>query len=315
MQSDAIIQAHAPRQGFSGWLARGLFPLSLIGFTGAALYMAEAGMPLAWITMSLPLAVMILVGVMEWLLPFNRDWLKSKGDATADVSCFVVVVGFVESGIAALAPALAATVYIYLDRAGWLGAGFPAEWPLLLQVALLVAVSDLAKYWFHRFGHETDLGWRLHSVHHAVKRVYWFNGFRIHPLYHLINFLIAIFPWLCLGAPAEAIAVYSVILAVSAAFQHANIDLRNGWLNYVFNTNEVHRWHHSRVLDESNRNYGAVVLFWDLLFGTYRRPPAPQPAEIGIVDETHYPMHNYLKQLLAPFFWKSLALGQKRIQD
>jgi sterol desaturase/sphingolipid hydroxylase (fatty acid hydroxylase superfamily) len=174
-----------------------------------------------------------------------------------------------------------------------------------MQAVLLLLVADLAKYWFHRFSHETDFGWRLHSVHHAVKRVYWLNGFRIHPIYHLINFLIAVLPWVCLGAKPAVVALYTVILSVSAAFQHANIDLDNGWLNYVFNTNQLHRWHHSRKLDESNANYGAVILLWDLLFGTYRKQTQGAPEEIGMVAEIGYPMHSYMKQLVVPFLDQS----------
>ena len=180
---------------------------------------------------------------------------------------------------------------------------------LLLLAALLVLLADLAKYWFHRFGHEHPLGWRLHSVHHATKRVYWLNGFRIHPLYHIINFLLAVLPWLCLGASVEAVALHTVILAISAAFQHANVELRHGWLNTVFNTNELHRWHHSRRLDEANANYGAVLVLWDHLFGTYRPRTPGQPAEMGLENEAGYPMNSYFQQLLVPFrarWWREL---------
>jgi len=103
--------------------------------------------------------------------------------------------------------------------------------------------------------------------------------------------------------------MYSVVLAISAAFQHANIDLDNGVLNYVFNTNELHRWHHSRRLDESNANYGAVLVVWDLLFGTYRPRTPGRPAEIGMFQEAEYPFHSYFRQLTVPFaarYWTRL---------
>ena len=282
-------------------LARLLFPFAFVTSVGGALFMIERGMPLVWVTMGIPVALLLLVAVMERLMPFSTDWTKSKGDVGADVSCVVLIVGGLESAIGALYPAVVATVYVYADAAGLLKSAFPSGWPLLLQAILLLLLADLAKYWFHRFSHETDLGWRLHSVHHAVKRVYWLNGFRIHPLYHLINFIIAVLPWVCLGASAEVVALYTVMLAASAAFQHANIDLKNGWLNRVFNTNELHRWHHSRRLDEANANYGAVTLVWDLLFGTYRRQATGAPAEVGMVAEHGYPVHSYWRQLLVPF--------------
>jgi sterol desaturase/sphingolipid hydroxylase (fatty acid hydroxylase superfamily) len=281
--------------------SRLLFPLCLALGVGAALHIIHGGLPLVWVTAGIPAAMLLIVAVMERVMPYDAAGNRSRGDLKADLSCVVLVAGVLESAIGVIYPAIAATVYIWFEYYGLVKSAFPSEWPLLLQAVLLLLLSDLAKYWFHRFGHETDLGWRLHSVHHAVKRVYWLNGFRIHPLYHLINFIIAVLPWVCLGASAQVVALYTVLLATSAAFQHANVDLRHGVLNYVFNTNTLHRWHHSRKLHESNANYGAVILLWDLLFGTYRRPDEGAPAEYGMVNETGYPMNSYLKQLIIPF--------------
>jgi sterol desaturase/sphingolipid hydroxylase (fatty acid hydroxylase superfamily) len=285
----------------SRFSAHALFPLCLTLGVGAALFIIHNGLPLAWVTAGIPAAMLLIVAVMERVMPYDVAANRSHGDLKADLSCVVLVAGVLESMIGVIYPVIAATVYIYFDQLGLLKPAFPSGWPLLLQAVLLLLLSDLAKYWFHRFGHETDLGWRLHSVHHAVKRVYWLNGFRIHPLYHLINFLIAVLPWVCLGASAQVVALYTVLLATSAAFQHANVNLQHGLLNYVFNTNQLHRWHHSRALHESNANYGAVILLWDLLFGTYRVQPEGAPAEYGMVNETGYPMNSYMKQLIIPF--------------
>lgn len=289
-----------------------LFPATMIAAVGAAMFIFGRQLPIEWAALGIPLAVLMLVALGERLMPFERAWNRGHGDTGADVSSLLIVAGGVETLIGALSPALAAVLYIQLERRGLASSHFPSDWPLLLQAVLLVLLADLAKYWFHRWGHETDLGWRLHSVHHSVKRVYWLNGFRIHPLYHLITFVIGIFPWLVLGAAPEVVALYTVILAVSAAFQHANIALRHGPINYLFNTNELHRWHHSRRLGEANANYGAVVLVWDLLFGSYRPRSDGRPAELGMLDESGYPMNSYFKQLLLPFFWKALTQDHRR---
>ena len=59
---------------------------------------------------------------------------------------------------------------------------------------------------------------------------------------------------------------------------HCNVAMRFGPLSLVFNTPELHRWHHSMDLREGNKNYGENLAIWDLLFGTWfnaaRRPPA-----------------------------------------
>lgn len=284
-----------------------LLPGCLIVGIGAACLLLDSGRPPATVALGISILTLLIVAIAERLMPYEKSWNHSFGDLRADMASMTIVAGGVENSIGILAPVIAASVYASLERTGLHITAFPTNWPILLQALLLVLLADLAKYWFHRFSHEHPAGWRLHSVHHAVKRVYWLNGFRIHPLYHLINFLIAILPWLCLGVGADTVALYSVILAISAAFQHANIALNNGWLNYVFNTNELHRWHHSRVLEESNANYGAVLVVWDLLFGTYRPRTPGHPRETGMVVEDGYPLHSYFRQLVIPFstrFWQ-----------
>lgn len=50
---------------------------------------------------------------------------------------------------------------------------------------------------------------------------------------------------------------------------HANLDVRCGPINYVFNTPELHRRHHSRRAEEGNRNYGENFVLGDLIFVTW----------------------------------------------
>jgi sterol desaturase/sphingolipid hydroxylase (fatty acid hydroxylase superfamily) len=177
---------------------------------------------------------------------------------------------------------------------------FPSHWPLAGQLLIFVLGSEFVKYWMHRWGHETELGWRFHACHHSITRVYLLNGFRIHPLYHFVSYGLAIFPLLLLGAGREVTFLYSIVLGVAAVFQHANIDLKHGFLNRIFNTNDIHRWHHSPVLAEGNRNYGAILIVWDHLFGSWFCKPG-SPSRIGMQGEETYPMNNYWKQIAAAF--------------
>ncbi len=289
----------------------GFFPLLLVGSVGAAMSFIRAGVSLELVAMLIPAVVLLVVAVSERILPFNKDWNKRRGDLSADVSSFILVAGVLESLLKAVSPAMVAFVALYLGLND-LGLDlFPNDWPLLAQLVVFTLSADLAKYWFHRWGHETRAGWKLHSIHHAVKRVYWFNGFRIHPLYHAVNYFTAIFPLLVMGANAEVVVLYTVVLSVAAAIQHANIDLKFGFLNYIFNTNEVHRWHHSKDISEGNANYGAVVMVWDVLFGTYYNRENEQPEVIGLTFEETYPLNNYFKQLIVPFRWSNMVLGKK----
>ena len=67
--------------------------------------------------------------------------------------------------------------------------------------------------------------------------------------------------------------LYTVWVSVHGLFQHCNVRLRLGPLNYIFSMCELHRWHHSLKLEEANSNYGNNILFWDLVFDTNLKGP------------------------------------------
>jgi len=113
-------------------------------------------------------------------------------------------------------------------------------------------------------------------------------------------------PLIVLGAPPEILALFSLWTAVHGMFQHANLDIRLGPLNWIFSMAELHRWHHSRLVDESNTNYGANVCFWDIVFGTRFLPADREPPEeIGIADMPSFP-RGFFEHLVAPFRWEDV---------
>jgi hypothetical protein len=87
-----------------------------------------------------------------------------------------------------------------------------------------------------------------------------------------------------------------------ATFQHANIRLILGPLNWVFSTNELHRWQHADRPEEANRNYGGVLVIWDLVFGTYLRRPGARPLRYGLFPgNERYPRASWWRQISVPF--------------
>ena len=75
--------------------------------------------------------------------------------------------------------------------------------------------------------------------------------------------------------------------------------MRVGALNWVLSTADLHRWHHSREVEESNANYGANLILWDLVFRTRRSPTGPSPATLGL-QVKNYP-RTFVALLAAPF--------------
>jgi len=250
------------------------------------------------------LSVLSITMLFERLHPLNPKWNQSQGDLAPDFTSIFLVAVLLEGALKRLGPLIALYVFLALN----LPQNFrliPDSMPLWAETIVVLLIVELAKYWFHRLSHEHPRWWPLHSIHHSVKRMHLLNGFRIHPLYHLGTFLLGVVPCYLIGAREETLILNSVLLAIGGSIQHCNIKLRYGWLNYIFNTNELHRWHHSKRIDEANHNYGAVLIIYDVIFGTRYYRPDDSPAELGIHKEDRYPMNNYWKQLLIPFRWKS----------
>jgi sterol desaturase/sphingolipid hydroxylase (fatty acid hydroxylase superfamily) len=142
---------------------------------------------------------------------------------------------------------------------------------------------DFYIYCFHRLQHRVPVLWRLHEAHHSVENVDWLSGSRSHALEIVINQTIEFAPIILLGAPPEMVQIKGTIDAVWGMYIHANIDVRSGWLQYVINGPEAHRWHHSVEYTGYGFNYATKLAIWDWLFGTMHLPDAKPPA-YGIAD-------------------------------
>jgi hypothetical protein len=82
-------------------------------------------------------------------------------------------------------------------------------------------------------------------------------------------------PLAMLGVPP---LVYVVAESVSTLYQfwiHTELVGRLGPLEAVLNTPSHHRVHHARNPEYIDRNYGAILIIWDRLFGTFARESAP----------------------------------------
>lgn len=178
--------------------------------------------------------------------------------------------------------------------------------PFWLQFAAILLSVSFFRYWMHRFQHKNEFLWKLHSYHHAVTDLQARNTFVSNPVdFALRNVLVFIILGI-IGFDPAALLIAIPVVQVYGIFSHCGADMRGGWLNYIFVTPEVHRWHHSILVPEGHKfsvNYGVEFSFWDVLFGTYylpqkdgvRQPPERLGHPGGMPDEP-----NYLRLLLVP---------------
>ncbi len=270
----------------------------------AAFAIARAsGGPLELVVTLSSVAVLTIAALLERVMPFRRDWNRSVGDARTDLASTAVLIGAVDPLLKAALPV--AVVALWPTTAHADGAlRVVSAIPFAGQVLAALLWIELAKYASHRWHHHSRKLWWLHALHHSSERLYTLNGFRFHPINHAINQVLAMGPLLVLGVPADVLLACLAITQPVLMLQHANIDLRSGWLNHVFSSNEAHRWHHSNRASQANCNFGGAFLLWDHVFGTYRAADTVRgPAAIGLFgDGGRYPAtRGYLAQLGSMF--------------
>ncbi len=113
--------------------------------------------------------------------------------------------------------------------------------------------------------------------------------------------VLASLPFLLLsGISMDAIVWVSALTAYIGMLTHCNVDMRCGALSLVFNTPNLHRWHHAAETALGKHNYGENLMLWDHVLRTYYRR---DDAEVGAIGISEQMPGGFFGQLAAPFVW------------
>jgi hypothetical protein len=141
------------------------------------------------------------------------------------------------------------------------------RWPILAWSVAFLGV-DLAYYCWHRASHRVNALWAAHIVHHQSEDYNLAVALRqavLTPLTHMPFSL----PLAFLGVPPLVAGVCGAVSTLYQFWIHTETVGRLGPLEVVLNTPSHHRVHHARNPGYLDRNYGAVLIVWDRLFGTF----------------------------------------------
>ena len=173
------------------------------------------------------------------------------------------------------------------------------EIPFLIQIVLIMIVTDFAQYWLHRLFHQVPFLWRFHAVHHSAKSMDWLAGARMHFLEIAILRGVTAAPMFVLGFDPAAIQVYILVVYFYSSLVHANIGWDFGLIEKYLVTPRFHHWHHGKEKEAIDVNFAIHFPLYDRLFGTYHMPKGRWPKQYGIGGD---PVPNgYWKQFLYPF--------------
>ena len=127
---------------------------------------------------------------------------------------------------------------------------------------------DLLYYWLHRMGHEVNILWAAHVVHHQSEEYNLSTALRQTSTGGLFGWIFYL-PMALLGYPVEVFVGVALIDLLYQFWVHTEQVGKLGWFDRVFCSPSNHRAHHATNDRYIDHNYGGVLIVWDRLFGTF----------------------------------------------
>ncbi|WFL78851.1 sterol desaturase family protein [Altererythrobacter arenosus] len=216
------------------------------------------------------------------LLELFRSNLFAKAEQTRDdgiveAISMTMLLAFTQPAVLFLSAGLMATFAPQLE-------GALSDINLFAAIALFLVLDDMTQYWWHRASHSFHWLYNLHRAHHNAKYMSVRLVYRNNVIYY------AMMPGIWLSGALIYMGlgwVYAGYLVVKMAViigAHSDVAwdkplYRIKWLSPVMwlvertiSTPSTHHGHHGRHADDPavnyKGNYGNLLFFWDVLFGT-----------------------------------------------
>jgi len=192
-------------------------------------------------------------------------------------------------------------------------------WPGVTDLAwvslvMYLLIFDFADYWIHRGQHGLKAWWQLHALHHSQRQMTMWSDNRNHLLDDLLRDSALVLLALAVGVAPGQFVVIVAITQLSESLQHANLRTGFGrWGERLWVSPRFHRLHHSVGIGHETagagslggHNFGVLLPWWDMLFGTANFEHRYDPT--GIRDQLEAG-RDYGRG-----FWVQQWLGLKRL--
>lgn len=252
------------------------------------------------------IGISLAVYALEVMFPWRKDQPRFRKDFWLDLF-YVFFNYFLYSliGFYALSNVISTAFNDALTR--WFGitnlvAIEVQALPTWAHVLLLFVVRDFVQWNIHRLLHRVPFLWEIHKVHHSVAQM----GFAAHMRYHfgenIVYRTLEYIPLAMLGYGLQDLFFVHLFTLSIGHLNHANFRLPLGPLRYLFNSPQMHIWHHAEHIPEGSYgiNYGITLSIWDYLFGTAWLPLSGRDIPLGYPGVTDMP-DTFWGQALYPF--------------
>ncbi|HTR80677.1 MAG TPA: sterol desaturase family protein [Bacteroidota bacterium] len=233
-----------------------------------------------------------IVILLERLFPYDGHQTLLRSGFFSDLAFYAILQSYL----------LGYIIFFFVDwidhTTGMSRLRLVSDWPIVWQAIFFLVLHDLYIYWFHRWQHASKYLWRIHEAHHSSPDVDWLSGARSHSIEILINQTIEYAPIVLLGASPQIALFKGIADSVWGMYIHSNIDVHSGFLQYVINGPEMHRWHHAREITEGGINFSTKLAIWDWMFGTAYLPRPVKPSGYGLAG-VNFPKNYFAQHIFA----------------
>ncbi len=253
-------------------------------------------------------SVMVGFALMEYVSRRYKNTVNATANDTwLEILMFLSLVAITQPLLIFITNKLCA-VFIPDMRNAW------ANWPWWAMVGVLLVADDMTQYWWHRVSHSPML-WPLHRAHHSASYMSIRVNYRNNFFYYLLM------PGLWLGGVllylgfGSVYAIYivvklTVILGAHSAWRWDEPLYRIRALSPVMwlvertiSTPATHWAHHAITnadgIGHYKGNFGNLLFFWDVLFGT-SHITRKYPAAVGLHDDQLFGHERWYHQMFYP---------------
>jgi|TARA_B110000908_G_scaffold172048_1_gene237295 sterol desaturase/sphingolipid hydroxylase (fatty acid hydroxylase superfamily) len=225
----------------------------------------------------IPAIILVILGIIESFggLYFNDK--RSKDDLTIELISLTVLPTLIQ-------PAILLFVLFVMDLWFPLYEDFFINTFFLWHVLAFTILDDLTQYLWHRLSHENPFMWKLHRPHHVVEEMGVLVTYRNAVLYYAFMPGIWFSALLIYLGMIEVYLYYLPIKMAVILLAHSEIRWDRFLYKYkilhplawiverTISTPCTHYAHHGLTSEDGvsnpNGNYGNLLFFWDVLFGT-----------------------------------------------
>ncbi len=223
------------------------------------------------ISMAIPIWLLLILLEMAVSTKLKRKFYRTN-DTVNNIS-----LGIMLTITSVFTKVVAITTYVAVSQYALFDLPDNTWWVWVLGFVMY----DLCYYWNHRMGHEINILWAAHSVHHQSEDYNLSTSLRQTSMTFIFSWIFYT-PMALLGVSPYIFVVAGALDLIYQFWIHTRFIPKLGWLEKILVTPSSHRAHHGSNKVYTDRNYGGTFIIWDRLFGTYQEELDNDPVRYGI---------------------------------